>query len=803
MRNSSAAIGFLDVGHLSRCPVFKRIVLAKAEVMARILIVEDRPIDRKFLSTLLRSEGYEVIETADGAEALRLLRQTGTDLVISDILMPTIDGYEFVRRLRAIPEIAATPVIFYSAVYHEREAHTLAASCGVVDILSKPSEPTVILAKIEAVLAGPEALLEAGPHGLRRFDHDHLQLMTSTFASRFSDFEVSEQRMAAIVDVAHRLASEHDPDVLLNTVCAAAREVTLAQHAVLGVLSDDGATTRALFVSGLDEATTAAMTLPLIRGTPLSAVVNDRQALRQENPEGRPEVVGLPVDHPPVFSRLTVPIASARTVYGWLGLRNKLGADTFTDRDEQIALMLATFAGIAYENARLYQDLRRHSASLEQEIAERKEVERRLAHLADHDGLTGLLNRRRFEETVARETKLIGRYGRGGAVLLMDLDNFKTVNDQFGHQAGDDLLRAIAAVLRRQIRETDVLARLGGDEFGIILPQVNADQAQVVADKIVKVFRHQTAILGHQQIPVTASVGVVLFGHLTAVEVLACADLALYEAKECGRNTFVLYQPDMSSRLPGSQRLAKIEVIRQALDQNRLVLHGQPIVNLGTGEVTQYELLVRLQPQSGPLLAPNAFLHIAERFGMITAIDTWVVRQAVELLAAHARAGRAVTLNVNISAKSIGDPQLVEVVRHALRDSGVDATRLVFELTETAAISDLQNAQRFINQLRSFGCKFALDDFGMGFSSLHYLKYLTFDYLKIDGAFIRDIAVNATDQIVVDAIVTIAKGMGKETIAEFVENAETTNLLRKKRVDYAQGYHIGMPEPVTDVFAHV
>ena len=277
--------------------------------------------------------------------------------------------------------------------------------------------------------------------------------------------------------------------------------------------------------------------------------------------------------------------------------------------------------------------------------------------------LTGLFNRRRFEQTIAHETKLTERYGRSGAVLLIDLDNFKEVNDQFGHRAGDDLLRAVAVVLGRQIRRDRRPGAAGRRRVRMILAHVNEDQAQLVADNIVKALQRQTATLAHQQIAVTASVGVVLFGNLTGVEVLACADLAMYQAKKCGKNNFVLYQPAMAIRMPGSPRLEAAETIRQALVQDRLVLHCQPILNLTNDKVNQYELLVRLQPERGPLLAPNAFLHIAERFGMITSIDTWVVQRAVDLLAEHSRASRALTLNVNISAKSIGDLQLVDVVR--------------------------------------------------------------------------------------------------------------------------------------------
>ena len=438
-----------------------------------------------------------------------------------------------------------------------------------------------------------------------------------------------------------------------------------------------------------------------------------------------------------------------------------------------------------------------------QDITERKELERRLEYLVDHDFLTGLFNRRHFEQALAQETKLAARYCGGGAVLLLDLDHFKDVNDRFGHKAGDDLLKTVAATLRERIRKTDILARLGGDEFGIILPQADEAQTLVVADEVVKAMRRQTARLAEQVIPVTASVGLALFDHLTDIELLACADLAMYEAKESGRNGFSLYRPVKGARPRASSRLAAAESIRHALMHDQLVLYGQPILDLENNEVSQYELLVRLRSDQGELLPPSAFLCVAERFGMIVAIDSWVVQKAVALIADQAQAGRSLTLNVNVSAKSVGDTQLVKVIDRALSDTGIDPTRLVFELTETAAIGNIEKAKTFTNQLRNRGCKFALDDFGTGFGSFYHLKHLPFDYLKIDGDFIRGFIANTTDQFVVKAIVGIAQGMGKKTVAEFVGDMEMTDRLRQSGVDYAQGYHIGVPRPLSDMLAEL
>jgi diguanylate cyclase (GGDEF)-like protein/PAS domain S-box-containing protein len=442
-----------------------------------------------------------------------------------------------------------------------------------------------------------------------------------------------------------------------------------------------------------------------------------------------------------------------------------------------------------------------HIIAQVQDISERKELEGRLERLVDHDFLTALFNGRRFEEALAQEIKSAARYGGGGAVLLLDLDHFKDVNDRFGHKAGDDLLKTVAAALRGRIRDTDVLARLGGDEFGIILPQVDAGQAEVVAEGIVKALRHQTAMLAEHQIPVTASVGVALFDGFTNIEVLAAADLAMYEAKEAGRNRFALYRSPADGGPRSSSRLAEAERIQRALTRDQLELYCQPILDLASSEVSQYELLLRLRTDAGELLPPSAFLYVAERFGTIVAIDSWVVQQAVALIAAQARLGRLLTLHLNISAKSIGNPQLVEAIDRALAGARIDPASLVFELTESAAIGNIERAKSFTAELRSRGCRFALDDFGTGFGSFFYLKHLPFDYFKIDGDFIRGFGANTTDRLVVEAIVGIAKGMGKKTVAEFVTDQDMTDRLRESGIDYAQGFHIGPPRPILEGFA--
>jgi EAL domain-containing protein (putative c-di-GMP-specific phosphodiesterase class I) len=308
------------------------------------------------------------------------------------------------------------------------------------------------------------------------------------------------------------------------------------------------------------------------------------------------------------------------------------------------------------------------------------------------------------------------------------------------------------------------------------------------------------AVLADHSIRVTASIGVAMFDGLTDIEVLAYADLAMYEAKETGRNRFAIYRPTTGGKERGSTRFVEAERIRHALEEDRLILYCQPILDLGKNEICQYELLLRLPDEvRGEPLPPSAFLYGAERFGLIQAIDGWVVRKAIALIAEHARAGLKLVLNVNLSGKSIGDRKLAALIEKALDEAEIDPARLNFELTETAAIANVEDAKAFASRLRGRGCLFALDDFGAGFGSFYYLKNFPFDCLKIDGDFIRSLTTSPMDRLVVEAIVSIARGMGKKTVAEFVGDEETIRLLREIGVDCAQGYHVGMPRPVSEV----
>jgi len=435
------------------------------------------------------------------------------------------------------------------------------------------------------------------------------------------------------------------------------------------------------------------------------------------------------------------------------------------------------------------------------DITERKRFEGQLRHLADHDPLTGLLNRRRFDEELDRELITARRYGTGGAVLVLDLDNFKYVNDSLGHAAGDELIKSIGRLLAARLRESDVLARLGGDEFAAVLPQADARQARAVATELIEAIRSQETLDSYDGIRrVSASIGIALFAGaphgLTGEQLLVEADFAMYDAKEAGRDCVAVFDPAGDRHAGMTARLSWVDRIREALAGDRFVLHAQPILGLNGDGVARHELLLRMKAENGELIPPGSFLFVAERFGLIGQIDRWVLSRAIALLAEQQRTGHRPVLDVNLSAKSIADPELPDLIAAELAATGADPAGLVFEVTETAAILNVEHGRVFAERLHELGCGIALDDFGAGFASFYYLKHLEFDHLKIDGEFVKELTSSTTNQLVVQSVVAIARGLGKQTTAEFVGDHETLELLRHYGVDYAQGFYIAEPAPL-------
>jgi diguanylate cyclase (GGDEF)-like protein/PAS domain S-box-containing protein len=445
-----------------------------------------------------------------------------------------------------------------------------------------------------------------------------------------------------------------------------------------------------------------------------------------------------------------------------------------------------------------------------QDITHRRHYEENLQYLATHDPLTGLHNRASFAEQLDTHADLVRRYGSDGALLLLDLDHFKYVNDTLGHQVGDQLIARVAKVLAARLRESDVLARLGGDEFAALLPRASLEQAQQVAEDLLEALRaERIAVPGANGRPMTASIGVAMFDaaeDLRGEDVLVNADIAMYDAKEAGRNQLALHVGGgeyVQARMRG--RITWAERIRVAIDESRFALVAQPILEFASGTMTQFEVLLRMRNEQGDLIPPAAFLSTAERLGMIQEIDAMTVSRAIRAVAAHRGAGTGPQprVEINLSGASIGDPEILRTIERELRETGIDPARVIFEITETAAIANIAKARDFSDALAELGCQFALDDFGAGFGSFYYLKHVRFDILKIDGEFVRECCSTQTDRLVIQAVVDIAQGLGKQTVAEHVGDDETVELLRGLGVTHGQGFHLGEPRPLESFLAEL
>lgn len=435
-----------------------------------------------------------------------------------------------------------------------------------------------------------------------------------------------------------------------------------------------------------------------------------------------------------------------------------------------------------------------------QDVTEARRLAQQVAHQANHDPLTGLVNRREFEKRLERALASAKLHEAQHALCFLDLDGFKAINDSAGHAAGDELLKQIASVLSRFGRSRDTLARIGGDEFCLLIENCPVDKALKIAQRIVAAVGKSRFVWNNRGFCISGSIGLIAInqGSESVRQILTEADVACYRAKDLGRNRVYLHHKFDCNTGNDSVSLVKVKDLQGALEHNRFSLYCQPIRALkDNGRSTAfYEVLLRLLDEDDSVISPEAFIPVAERFGVMPSIDRWVIRHALLHMAELMANGTRVTLSINLSGHSINDESLLQFISEALDDAKIPGDRLCLEITETAAIHNFSHAAHLIEALRKRGCRFSLDDFGKGVSSMSYLKHLSVDFLKIDGGFILNMADNKIDYAMVSAMNEMAHALGVATIAESVESASVIRQLAQLGVDYVQGFAIGRPAPM-------
>ncbi|PCJ84616.1 MAG: hypothetical protein COA54_13200 [Thiotrichaceae bacterium] len=439
-----------------------------------------------------------------------------------------------------------------------------------------------------------------------------------------------------------------------------------------------------------------------------------------------------------------------------------------------------------------------------QDVSHTRRLTRQLSYQASHDLLTGLYNRRKFEENLEEILINVREDDSHHTLFYLDLDNFKIVNDTCGHVAGDELLKQLPALFNEVLRSGDIVARLGGDEFGIILENCGIKQAALIADKIRQKIKDYRFIWDDKTFEIGVSIGVIAINinNCEMAQVLSAADIACYAAKDSGRNRVHVYEPSdemMSERYGQMHWTARIS---KALEDHRFQIYQQPIVGATDQSRNHLEILLRMIDEDGKIIPPGAFIPAAERYGMMPEIDRWVINEVFRYMGKDNPSDPIKGTNrifaINLSGDSINDGELLDYILSQKNKHGVSLANVCFEITETVAISNLTKATLFINELKNYGCKFALDDFGSGLSSFAYLKTLPVNFLKIDGSFVRDISRDNIDKAMVESIHQVGRVMGLRTIAEHVEDEETLVTLQEIGVDFVQGYHLGRPEAVED-----
>ncbi|HEU4924285.1 MAG TPA: EAL domain-containing protein [Burkholderiales bacterium] len=727
--------------------------------MATVLVADDNRANREALAALLESAGHRVLRAADGREALSRAREVCPDLVISDVLMPLMDGYELARRLRAEPATAAVALMFYTAYFGGQDAQALAQAHGVSRVLLKPSDNAAILHQVDAVLASRSETPAQIPRDL---DREHLRVVVDQLLEKTGALEVQQRRIERLNRTLEVLSAVNalivragDRQALLDEACRIAVEKGGFRLAAIGLAEPRSHQIRQVAAAGEGSAERDFARLKL--GT-RSLVWNDAHS---------GSFVALPLLAAGESAGLLLLYASQRDFF-----------------DEEEMRLLHELAGdIAFALRHLAQKAR-------------------MDYLAYHDSLTDLPNRSLFTDRMTQALSAARRERRFAAAIFVDVERLRRVNESFGRKSGDDLLREVGARLRRAAREQDTVARVGGDHFAIAVAPFDrpGDTAYAFLERLDATLAQPIAIEG-AELRVSVKAGIAVFPtDADSTEALcANAETALLKAKQTG-SRYLFYAPDMNARV--AESLAMENRLRLALDDGTLALHYQPKIDVATGEVAGLEALIRWNDAELGAVPPSRFVSLLEETGMILAAGRWALHKAVEDIRRWQAMGLKVPrTSVNVSALQLRQKDFVDSVLEAIAELGGKAPLLDLEITESVLVDDIDESPRKLQALRRAGVEVSVDDFGTGFCSLSYLARLPVDTLKIDRSFVVRMRDVGYPRNIVAMIVSLAHTLGLRVVAEGVEDDQQVRLLRELGCDQIQGFYVSRPVPAEDVDA--
>ena len=825
--------------------------LSNAVASSSILVVNSQLQTQEKISLCLNKVGFTNVTLVNTAKkAIQCLRQCNIDLLVSDIEIDDLDGWRLSRLVRsgALECAHDLPVILVSSTWCERIAEVTAREFGINELISLVDLHKLPEKAIHYLSNDFARKLELPRLLVIEDQQDTADLIQRVLRTQFA-IEVAhdgEEGLAAWQDGRHELVlldimlPKKSGKEVLNEIL----QVNPQQAVVIMTAHSSGELAEEMMLNGATDFLTKPFRTEQLRK--VCDLASHREDFLVSNMQFAARVESLAQrerEHRKLSETYQQLLHNLQTVVieldsdlnirflnsAWLslmgyGIEDSLGRpfadfmtydklvvnDSVTRQFEAVLNELRPHCemDISLKNAQgeplwasvkatrsKYTDQASCLTICLDDITDKKKAQEELEHLAMHDSLTGLYNRHFFKTSLDRLAADAMRNNCCHGLIYIDLDYFKVVNDTFGHHVGDEVLREVGKLIRNRVRHSDIICRLGGDEFALLLSNTDKDQILDVARDVQNIITDLSMQADGQQISIGSSLGLSLIDGLasSSEEYLMHADIALYVAKGRGRNLVHLYnsKEDESETLRSSINWS--QKVRKAIDEDRVVLYFQPIYNITKQSVAYYEALVRIKDDDGTIVYPDNFIPALESLGDSYVLDRWIIKLAIN---AVKNCNLLNHVAINLSAQAFKDEHLVPTIVELLKKTGVSASCITFELTESASLFNLSVTQRIIAELHELGCSFAIDDFGSGFSSFAYLKQLPADYIKLDGSFIRRLDRDPVDQALVRAIIQVVQALGKKAVAEFVENEEIFNLLKSFGVDYAQGYHIGRPAPV-------